>query len=122
MASRALQDHHHRRMPSFRGHNLPQVLEHFSQGRVLGITAMPDRSDQRSLGEIFEEIAFEIELSELIEQGYLAPIRVETLPLSINLDGVGLDSRGDIDVAEAGSVVAPCLDALAARIGTERRS
>src|SRR5262244_1437176 len=97
MASRALQDHHHRRMPSFRGHNLPQGARAF-----LGITATPDRSDQRSLGEIFEEIAFEIELSELIEQGYLAPIRVETLPLQIDLVDVGLDSRGDIDVMGPG--------------------
>ena len=44
-------------------------------------TATPDRSDQRSLGEIFQEIAFEIGLPELIEQRYLAPICVETLPL-----------------------------------------
>ena len=52
-----------------------------------GITATPDRSDQRSLGEIFEEIAFEIELPQLIEDGYLAPILVETLPLKIDLAG-----------------------------------
>jgi hypothetical protein len=73
-----------------------RVIEHFSSAKVLGITATPDRSDQRSLGEIFEEIAFEIGLPELIEQGYLAPIRVETLPLKIDLAGVGLDSRGDL--------------------------
>jgi len=29
----------------------------------VGITATADRTDQRSLGEIFEEIAFEIELA-----------------------------------------------------------
>jgi superfamily II DNA or RNA helicase len=54
------------------------ILKHFSKAKVLGITATPDRSDQRSLGEIFQEIAFEIELPELIEQGYLASICVET--------------------------------------------
>jgi superfamily II DNA or RNA helicase len=96
------------------------VLEHFTAAKTLGITATPDRSDQRSLGEIFEEIAFEIELPELIEQGYLAPIRVETLPLQVDLAGVGLDSRGDIDVTQAGGVVAPYLDALAAELVQRR--
>jgi len=65
-------------------------LEHFSQGKVLGITAMPNRSDQRSLGEIFEEIVFEIGLLDLIEQGYLAPIRVETLPCRLTWRVSGL--------------------------------
>ena len=51
-----------------------RVLAHFDRAKILGITATPDRSDQRSLGGIFEEIAFEIGLPELIEQGYLAPI------------------------------------------------
>jgi superfamily II DNA or RNA helicase len=97
-----------------------RILEHFSDAKVLGVTATPDRSDQRSLGEIFEEIAFEIGLPELIEQGYLAPIRVETLPLKIDLDGVGLDSRGDIDVTQAGGVIAPYLDALAAELARRR--
>ena len=96
------------------------ILEHFTAAKTLGITATPDRSDQRSLGEIFEEIAFEIGLPELIEQGYLAPIRVETLPLKIDLAGVGLDSRGDIDVTQAGGVVAPYLDALAAELAQRR--
>jgi superfamily II DNA or RNA helicase len=49
-----------------------RVLEHFEAAKVLGITATPDRTDQRSLGEIFEEIAFEIGLPESIEQGFLA--------------------------------------------------
>jgi superfamily II DNA or RNA helicase len=97
-----------------------RVIEHFNQAKLLGITATPDRSDQRSLGEIFEEIAFEIGLPELIEQGYLAPIRVETLPLKIDLSSVGLDSRGDIDVTQAGGVVAPYLDALAAELACRR--
>jgi superfamily II DNA or RNA helicase len=86
------------------------ILEHFTAAKTLGITATPDRSDQRSLGEIFEEIAFEIGLPELIEQGYLAPIRVETLPFKIDLAGVGLDSRGDIEVTQADRIVADNLD------------
>jgi Type III restriction enzyme, res subunit len=73
-----------------------RVLEHFEAAKVLGVTATPDRSDQRSLGEIFEEIAFEIELPRLIED------------------------RGDLDVAQAGGVVAPHLYALAAELARRR--
>ena len=97
-----------------------RILEHFGAAKTLGVTATPDRSDQRSLGEIFEEIAFEIELPQLIGDGYLAPIRVETLPLKIDLAGVGLDSRGDLDVNQAGGVVAPYLDALSAELFRRR--
>ena len=54
-------DEAHRGMaPTYR-----RVLEHFDQAKVLGITATPDRTDQRSLGEIFEEIAFEIGQPEI---------------------------------------------------------
>jgi len=36
------------------------------------------------------------------------------------LDGVGLDSRGDNDVTQAGGVIAPYLDALAAELARRR--
>jgi superfamily II DNA or RNA helicase len=47
---------------------IEEILEQFTRAKVLGITATPDRSDQRWLGG-FEEIAFAIGLPELIEQG-----------------------------------------------------
>jgi hypothetical protein len=96
------------------------VLERFDQAKVLGITATADRSDRPSSGENFEEIGFEIGLPELIEEGYLPAIWVETLPLKIDLSGVGLDTRGDIDVTQAGGVMAPYLDALAAELARRR--
>jgi hypothetical protein len=40
--------------------------------------------------------------------------------LKIDLAGVGLDSRGDIDVTQAGGVVAPYLDALAVELAQRR--
>jgi superfamily II DNA or RNA helicase len=42
------------------------VFGHFTAAKRLGITATPDWSDQRSL--IYAEIAFEMELRELIER------------------------------------------------------
>jgi superfamily II DNA or RNA helicase len=96
------------------------VLNHFDEAKVLGITATPDRNDQKSLGSIFESIAFEIGLIELIEKKWLAPIRVEQIPLKIDLSGVGLDSRGDLDVTQTAHVLEPYLDSLAEEILAHR--
>lgn len=90
-----------------------RVLSYFYRAKTLGITATPDRSDQRSLGEVFEHICFEIGLIPLVREGWLAPIKTETIPLKIDLEGVELDSRGDLDVTQAGDRLEPYLDALA---------
>ena len=37
--------------------------------KVLGVTATPDRGDKKNLGAYFEDIAFEVGLHELIEDG-----------------------------------------------------
>jgi superfamily II DNA or RNA helicase len=90
-----------------------RVLNYFYRAKTLGITATPDRTDQRSLGEIFEHIAFEIGLIPLVRDGWLAPIRTEQIPLKIDLGGVGLDSRGDLDANQTAERLEPYLDALA---------
>lgn len=92
------------------------VLNYFNEAKVLGITATPDRADQKSLGTIFESIAFEIGLIELIEKKWLVPIRVEQIPLRIDVGSVGLDSRGDLDVTETAHILEPYLDSLAVEL------
>jgi superfamily II DNA or RNA helicase len=92
------------------------VLNYFSSAKTLGITATPDRADQRSLAEVFEHIAFEIPLIELIEKEFLVRIRVEQIPLKIDLSGIKLDSQGDLDVTEVAHVLQPYLGALAAEM------
>ena len=39
-----------------------RVLEHFGGARVLGVTATPDRSDMRNLGQYFDSLAYEYTL------------------------------------------------------------
>lgn len=90
-----------------------RVLDYFFRAKTLGITATPDRTDQRSLGEVFEHIAFEIGLIGLVRDGWLAPIKTETIPLKIDLEGVELDSRGDLDATQTADRLEPYLDALA---------
>ena len=59
-----------------------KVLRYYRNAKVLGVTASPDHGDARDLGQDFEEIAHEVSLIELIEAGYLASIKVRTVPIS----------------------------------------
>lgn len=53
------------------------VIEHFRQNpdlKVIGCTATPDRADEEALGQIFESVAFEYEVLDAINDGWLVPI------------------------------------------------
>lgn len=66
-----------------------RVLNHFPDAKVLGVTATPDRGDMRNLGEYFESLAYEYTLPKAIREGYLSPIKALTIPLKLDLTGVG---------------------------------
>lgn len=80
-----------------------RVLEHFSDAHVLGVTATPDRGDMRNLGDYFESLAYQYTLPKAIKEGYLSPIKALTLPLKLDLSGVGVQAgdfkNGDIATA-----------------------
>lgn len=52
------------------------VLQAQPEALVLGLTATPQRSDGKPLGDIYEELVIGAEYSELIAAGYLVPCRV----------------------------------------------
>ena len=57
-----------------------RVIQYYGQNpdlRILGVTATPDRSDGIALGSVFESVAFQYELPQAIEDGWLCPIRQE---------------------------------------------
>lgn len=89
-----------------------RVLEHFNQAKVLGVTATPDRGDMRSLGSVFESLAYEYTLPKAIKSGYLVPIKALTIPLQIDLSGVGMQS-GDFKVSDIGNALDPYLKRIA---------
>lgn len=64
------------------------VLERFPGAFRFGCTATPDRHDGRSLGEIFEEVAHTVDMRDLIERGYLSPLRRSL----IRIESVSLES------------------------------
>ena len=94
-----------------------RVLEHFPEARVLGVTATPDRSDMRNLGQYFESLAYEYTLPKAIREGYLSPIRALTIPLELDISQVGV-SAGDFKAGELGSALDPYLEQIAQEMKT----
>ncbi len=92
-----------------------RVLEHFPAAKVLGVTATPDRGDMKNLGAVFDSLAYEYSLVSAIRDGYLCPIRALTIPLQMDLRGVGV-SAGDFNAGELGSALDPYLESIAAEM------
>lgn len=89
-----------------------RVLSHFPKARVLGVTATPDRGDMKNLGNVFESLAYEYTLPRAIKEGYLSPIKAVTIPLKVDLTGVGIQS-GDFKLGELGTALDPYLHGIA---------
>jgi DNA repair protein RadD len=72
------------------------------QMKVIGLTATPYRLDSGLLHEggdaIFTDIAYEVSVRELIDQGYLSPLISKRMATQIDLTGVG--TRGGEYIAK----------------------
>jgi superfamily II DNA or RNA helicase len=64
---------HHSTSPQWK-----RVLDWYTKGnpdiRVLGVTATPDRADEESLGQVYDTVAFDYEISDAIKDGWLLPV------------------------------------------------
>lgn len=89
-----------------------RVLNHFSESKVLGVTATPDRGDMRNLGQYFDSLAYEYSLPRAIREGYLSPIKALTIPLKLDLSGVSIQS-GDFKAGDLGTALDPYLHSIA---------
>lgn len=89
-----------------------KVLNHFGNAHVLGVTATPDRGDMKNLGQVFESLAYEYTMPKAIKEGYLCPIRAQTVPLQLDISSVGI-SAGDFKASDIGSALDPYLDRIA---------
>lgn len=68
---------HHSAAKSYR-----RVIAHYRRNpdlKVLGVTATPDRADERALGQIFETVAYEYGILEGIEDGWLVHIEQQSV-------------------------------------------
>lgn len=88
------------------------VLNHFNEAKVLGVTATPDRGDMKNLGSVFQSLAYEYTLPKAIKEGYLVPIKAQTIPLKLDLTGVGTQA-GDFKTSDLGTALDPYLYQIA---------
>lgn len=93
--------------------------------RLLGYTATPYRLDQGWLhkgeGALFTEIAYDLPIAPLIDQGYLAPLRSKAAKAG-EIDLTGVHTRGgeyvDSEVEEAALTVVEAAVGELVRVGT----
>ena len=71
--------------------------------KVLGVTATPDRADEEALGQIYESVAYDYEVLDAIDHGWLVPIEQQM----VHVDGLDFSAcrttAGDLnggDLAE----------------------
>ena len=92
------------------------VLGHFdSHAKVVGFTATPLRSDKRELGSYFDEVSYEIGLRQLINDGYLCPIKLKALPTKIDISNVPTVA-GDFHPGKIHDTLTPLLEEIAGQI------
>ncbi len=89
-----------------------RVLSHFSEAKVLGVTATPDRGDMKNLGQVFDSLAYEYTLPKAIRSGYLTPIKALTIPLRMDLSGVSVQA-GDFKAGDIATALDPYLHQIA---------
>lgn len=92
---------HHATSMSYR-----RVYSHFYQNpniRHLGVTATPDRADEEALGQIFDSVAYQYEILDAINDGWLVPIEQQFVHVEgLDLSGCKADKHDlqDADVAK----------------------
>lgn len=89
-----------------------KILTHFPDAQVLGVTATPDRGDMKNLGQVFESLAYEYTLPQAVKEGYLSPIKAVTIPLTLDLSGVSVQS-GDFRASDIDTALDPYLYQIA---------
>jgi superfamily II DNA or RNA helicase len=87
------------------------ALSHFS-ARVLGVTATPDRGDRKNLAVFFDNLAYECGILQLIKDGFLSPVKIQSVPLRIDLAEVK-STAGDFDANALDAAIRPYLSQIA---------
>lgn len=85
-----------------------RVISYFKQSRttyVLGLTATPDRADEKALGRVFDHVPYVYDIRRGIEDGYLVPIRQTQVECrSLDFSKVKANKR-DLDERELAKVI-----------------
>ncbi len=85
-----------------------RVIEYYRQNpalKVLGVTATPDRADEEALGQVYETVAYDYEILNAIDDGWLVPVAQQLVEVS-GLDFSGVrTTAGDLNGADLARVM-----------------
>ena len=94
---------HHATSPSYR-----KILDYYMTNPnlvVLGVTATPDRADEEALGQIFDVVAFDYEILDAINEGWLVPIEQQMVSVdSLDFSDVRT-TCGDLNGADLAAIM-----------------
>lgn len=86
------------------------VLSYFANARVLGVTATPDRADEIGLGAVFDTKAYQIDIKQGINLGFLCPLIVQEVTVEeFDIRNVKVtmsaDSGKDLNASQLGKAL-----------------
>lgn len=81
-----------------------KIIEACPDAFIIGLTATPERTDGRGLGEVYSDIVKVAEMDWLIEKGYLSPYRLIGPACAPDLSGVKIKG-GDYDERQLTSIM-----------------
>ena len=85
-----------------------RLIDYYRQNpfcKVLGVTATPDRADEKAMGRVFTTVAYEYGVREAIADGWLVPIRQQFIQVE-GLDFSGIKTvAGDFKKDELAAVM-----------------
>lgn len=93
------------------------ILDHFPNAYRLGFTATPDRADDKSLP--FDKVLHEYRLTTAIEEGFLAPVKAELIPVKIDLRKAKVRA-GDFADTDLDALITPYLEVMAREIASRK--
>lgn len=87
------------------------ILDHFPAAKVMGMTATAFRAKLKDLSKYYEHVAFEMGVFDLIDEGYIAPLKVLTLPVKVDISAVkqkrNTQGENDYDKSELDTTIRP---------------
>jgi superfamily II DNA or RNA helicase len=82
-----------------------RILDHFGTAKVLGVTATPDRGDERAMEQVFDSVAFTYEIEDGIRDKWLCPVEVKAVRVgAIDLSSVKT-TAGDLNQGQLDAVL-----------------
>ncbi|MCK5685399.1 DEAD/DEAH box helicase, partial [bacterium] len=93
-----------------------RILEHFIPDHLLGVTATPERFDQKSLETIFGEYAPQLSLEDAIRQGLVSPVRCYRVKSNIDLSNVRFNGKEFVKTDLQRTLHVPSRDQLVADV------